>query len=64
MVRFGLSLVAASLIVFSGYSALGAATGSTGGPSLKVIAVVVAHARHRSSVSTLRSQPEVPVVVQ
>jgi hypothetical protein len=63
MVRFGLSLVAATLIAFSGYAALGAATNASPVPGLKVIAVVVAHARHRSNVSTLRGQTN-PLVVQ
>ncbi len=60
MVRFGLSLVAASIIAFCGYSALGAATNASDA-GMKVIAVVTAHA-HRSSVSTLRGQAGTPVV--
>ncbi len=60
MVRFGLSLVAASLIAFCGYSALGAAAHASDS-GMKVIAVVTAHA-HRSSVSTLRSQAATPIL--
>jgi hypothetical protein len=62
MVRFGLSLLAASLIAFFGYSALGATSHTYASPGLKVIAVVVAHAGHHSSVSTLRSQVNQTVV--
>ncbi len=60
MVRFGLSFVAASIIAFCGYSALGAAANASD-PGMKVIAVVTAHA-HRSSVSTLRDRVKTPVV--
>jgi hypothetical protein len=51
MLRFVFSLVAASLIVCAGFSALGTAA-STPAPSLKVIAVVVAHAHRHATVST------------
>jgi hypothetical protein len=55
MLRFVFSLVAASLIAFAGYAALGnAATPS--GPTLKVIAVVVAHSHRHTTASAARTQ--------
>jgi hypothetical protein len=59
MVRFGLSLVVASLLAFSGFSALG--IGANTAAPLKIIAVVTAHAHH-SAVSTLRDHQNTPVV--
>jgi hypothetical protein len=46
MLRFGISLVAASLIALAGYSAFGQAT--VAAPALKTIAVVTARAHHRA----------------
>lgn len=62
MLRFALSLVAASFIAFAGYSALGTAAHAAPQGGLKVIAVVVAHAGHRSTVSS--ASQEKPSVVQ
>lgn len=47
MLRFGISLIAASLIALAGYAALGQAT-TPAVPALKTIAVVTAHAHHRA----------------
>jgi len=56
MIRSTLALVAAAVITLAGYAALGVAAHTTPRPSLKVIAVVVAHAKHHSAVSALRPQ--------
>jgi hypothetical protein len=60
MVRFTFSLLAAALIAFGGYSALGHATGSAARPGLKVIATVVAHSHRHAAVSTARTPGELP----
>jgi hypothetical protein len=55
MIRSTISLVAAVVITLAGYAALGVAAHTSPQPTLKVIAVVVAHARHHSAVSALRA---------
>jgi hypothetical protein len=62
MIRSAISLVAAVVIALAGYAALGAAAHTTPRPTLKVIAVVVAHARHHSAVSALRAQGNATVI--
>ena len=56
MIRSTLALVSAVVISLAGYAALGVAAHATPKPSLKVIAVVVAHAKHHSALSALRQQ--------
>jgi hypothetical protein len=62
MVRFALSLVTAAVVAIAGYGSLGAVTHTSPQEGLKVIAVVVAHAHHHSSLSTLRVPENAPVV--
>ena len=55
MLRFGISLIAASLVALSGYSALAGAAGYAP-KNLKTIAVVVAHA-HRGAATAAAPAP-------
>lgn len=61
MLRFGISLVAASLIALAGYSAFGQATVAAA-PTLKTIAVVTAHAHHRA-VSATSANSTAPAIL-
>ncbi len=56
MIRSTLALVSAVVISLAGYAALGMAAHTTPRPTLKVIAVVVAHPKHHSALSALRPQ--------
>lgn len=58
MLRFGLSLAAAALVTFAGYSALGTAAA----PQLKAIATVVARPHHPSPLSVTGTLRGVPVL--
>jgi hypothetical protein len=62
VIRFGLSLLAAGLITFAGYAALGHAATSPSGAHMKVIATVTARAHHRPALSDAAAPQSLPLL--
>jgi hypothetical protein len=61
VLRFGFSLLAAALLTFAGYSALGHAAAPSA-PQLRVIATVTVHAHHRAAFSAAATPQTLPLL--